>query len=129
MVSGELSKLSKYIFLFHFFVALVFGVIWFAAPEFWNTLTGWPSEIASGRIVGMATIMLAIGCLFGYRATSWEQVEILVIMELIFNILGAIGMVWNIIAIPTLPVVAWLLIGLMGLFAVLFLYVFMIERG
>ncbi len=127
-MSGELSKISKYIFLLHFIVALIFGLIWFVVPEYWNTLTGWPEEIASGRIVGMATIMVAIGCLLGYRATTWKQVEILVVMELVYNILGAIGMIWNAIAIPTLPVVVWLLIGLLGLFAVLFLYVFFTEK-
>jgi len=127
-VSGEISNISKYIFLLHFIVALVFGLVWFLVPEYWNTLTDWPDEIAAGRIVGMATIMVAVGCILAYRATSWDQIEILVIMELIYNILGAIGMVWNIIAIPTLPVVAWLLVGLLGLFSVLFLYVFFTER-
>ena len=109
-------------------MALGFGLIWFLVPEYWNTLTGWPDEIAAGRIVGMATIMVAIGCFLGYRAKTWDQIEILVIMELIYNILGAIGMVWNIIAIPTLPVVAWLLVGILGVFGALFFYVFLSER-
>ena len=127
-MSEEISNISKYIFLLHFIVGLIFGLIWFLVPEYWNTLTGWPEEIAAGRIVGMATIMLAVGCFLAYRATSWDQIEILVIMELIYNSLGAIGMVWNIIVIPTLPVVAWLLVGLLGLFFVLFLYVYFTEK-
>jgi O-antigen/teichoic acid export membrane protein len=123
-MSGEITKQAKYIFLLHFIVALVFGALWFFAPGYWNTLTGWPPQIASGRIVGMATIMMAIGCFLAYRATSWQQVEIFVVMELIYNIVGAIGMLWSVIEDPTLPLVAWLLIGLLGLFALLFLYVY-----
>ena len=126
-MAGEIPSLAKYVFLLHFIVALVFGAFWFLMPEYWNTLTGWPDEVASGRIVGMTTLMMAIGSFFAYQKTTWEQVEIYVIMELVFNILGAIGMLWNVVTM-TLPVMAWLLIGLMGLFAVLFLYVFFTTK-
>ncbi len=126
-MSGEVPSLAKYVFLLRFIVALVFGAFWFLLPEYWNTLTGWPAEVASGRIVGMTTLMMAIGSFFAYQKTSWEQVEIYVIMELVFNILGAIGMLWNVFTM-TLPVAAWLLIGLLGLFAVLFLYVFFTAK-
>ena len=125
---ADIPKQAKYVFLLHFIIALVFGAIWFLMPEYWNTLTGWPDEIASGRIVGMATLMVCVGSFLAYRKTTWEQVEIYVIMELVFNILGAIAMLWNMLTI-TLPIVGWILIGLLGLFSVLFLYVFFTARG
>ena len=127
-MSGEIPTTAKYVFLLSFIVALVFGAFWFLMPEYWSTLTGWPVEYASGRIVGMATLMVAIGSFLAYQKTTWEQIEIYVIMGLIFNILGAIGMLWSIFTV-TLPVVAWALIGLLGLFSVLFLYVFFTARG
>jgi hypothetical protein len=71
----------------------------------------------------MATLMIAVGSFLAYRKTTWDQVEIYVIMELIYNILGAIGMLWNVFTV-SLPVIAWALIGLLGLFSVLFLYVY-----
>ncbi|MHA2425285.1 MAG: hypothetical protein ACXAEF_10885 [Candidatus Thorarchaeota archaeon] len=126
---AEVPALAKYVFLLHFIVALVFGAFWFLMPEMWNTLTGWPDEVASGRMIGMATLMMAIGSFLAYQKTTWEQVEIYVVMELVFNILGAIGMVWNLLVLTTLPIVGWLLVGLLGLFAVLFLYVFFTARG
>jgi hypothetical protein len=126
---AEVPALAKYVFLLHFIVALVFGALWFLMPEMWNTLTGWPDEVASGRMIGMATLMMAIGSFLAYQKTTWEQVEIYVVMELVFNILGAIGMVWNLLVLTTLPIVGWLLVGLLGLFAVLFLYVFFTARG
>ena len=127
-MSGEIPTTAKYVFLLHFIVALVFGAFWFLMPEYWSTLTGWPVEYASGRLVGMATLMMAIGSFLAYQKTTWEQIEIYVIMELVFNILGIIGMLWSMFTM-TLPVVAWALIGLLGLFAILFLYIFFTARG
>jgi hypothetical protein len=127
-MSGELPSLAKWVFLLHFIIALIFGAFWFILPEYWSTLSGWPVEYASGRIVGMATLVMAIGSFFAYQKTTWDQVEVYVIMELVWNILGAIGMLWNVF-VYTLPLAAWLLIGLLGLFAVLFLYVFFMARA
>jgi hypothetical protein len=127
-MAGELPSIARYVFLLHFIVALVFGAFWFILPEYWNTLTGWPLEIASGRIVGMATLMMAVGSFLAYTKTTWEHVEIYVIMELVFNILGAIGMLWNVVTVA-LPIIAWALIGLLALFAVLFLYIFFTARS
>ena len=125
---ANLPNMAKYVFLLHFIAALVLGAFWFLMPEYWNLLTGWPEEIASGRIVGLATLTLAVGCILAYRKTTWEEVEIFVIMELVFNILGAVGMLWNMLTIA-LPIVGWILIALLGLFAVLFLYIFFTVRG
>lgn len=125
---SDIPKTAKYVFLLHFIIALVFGAIWFLMPEYWNTLSGWPEEIASGRIVGMATLVMAVGSFLAYRKTTWDQVEIYVVMELVFNILGAVGMLWNLLTL-TLPIVGWMLVGLLGLFSVLFLYVFFTVRG
>jgi hypothetical protein len=126
-MAGEIPNVVKYVFLLHFIVALVFGAFWFLLPEYWSTLTEWPVEYASGRMVGMATLMMAIGSFMAYRKTTWDQIEVYVIMELVFNILGAIGMLWNVIAFA-LPVISWLLIGLLGLFSILFLYVFFTAK-
>ena len=125
---ADIPKSAKYVFLLHFIIALIFGAIWFLMPEYWNTLTGWPNEVASGRIVGMATLMVAIGSIMAYQKATWEQVEIYVIMELVFNILGAIGMLWNMLTI-SLPIIGWILVGLLVVFSVLFLYVFSTARG
>ncbi|UCE10337.1 MAG: hypothetical protein JSW61_15425 [Candidatus Thorarchaeota archaeon] len=127
-MSGEISNIAKYVFLLHFIVALVFGAFWFLMPEYWSAVSGWPVEYAAGRMVGMATLVMAIGSIFAYQKTTWDQVEVYVIMELSFNILGAIGMLWNIFTM-TLPIIAWALVGLLGLFAVLFLYVYFIVRS
>ncbi len=126
-MSEEISTLSKYIFLLAFIAQIIFGIWYFVAPESWVTLTGWPSELASGRVLGAACIALAIGGLFSYRAASWDKVEIYVMIQLFWNILGLIAMLWAYFTM-TLPVATWLIVGLLGLFLILFLYVYMQEK-
>jgi len=122
-LSENISNLARYVFLLAFIVDLIFGVWFFLSPESWVALTEWPSELASGRMLGVAITMLAIGSFMAYRATSWEQVEIYVMMELIWNLLGVIGMLWN-YATMTLPIAGWLMTGLLALFLILFGYVY-----
>ena len=78
--------------------------------------------------MGISTLTVAIGSFCAYRKTTWAEVEIYVIMELVFNILGAIAMLWNMLTL-TLPIVGWILIGILGIFTVLFLYIFFTARG
>jgi len=122
---GEVLKSAKYVFLLYFIVTLFFGAFWFLLPDYWNTLTGWPPQVASGRIVGMAVLVLAIGSLFAYRSTSWQQVEIFVMMGISFSFLGVVGLLWGILATtPAIPSIGWFLIGINALFGILFLYVY-----
>jgi len=122
-MTGEISKLARYVFLLYFVVALILGVWFFVSPESWNSVTGWPEEISAGRMEGAATMALAIGSLLAYRAKSWEQVQIFVVLIIIWALLSAVGMLWN-IATRTLPVAAWLTAGLAALFLILFFYVY-----
>ncbi len=126
-MSEEISKISKYIFLLAFIVQIIFGVWFFVAPETWSTLTGWPVETAAGRALGAAIIVLALGGLLAYRAASWDKVELFVIMQILWNILGLIAMLWAYFTM-TLPVATWLIVGLLGLLLILFLYVYMQEK-
>ena len=122
-MTGEISKLAKYVSLLYFIITVILGVWFFLSPESWNALTGWPEEIASGRIVGAAFVAFAIGALLAYRAKSWEEIRILVMVLIIWTLLAVVGMLWN-IATMTLPVAAWLMVGLAAVFLILFLYVY-----
>ena len=122
-MSENISNLARYVFLLHFIATMIFGVWFFLSPESWVTLTGWPTELASGRLLGVALLMSALGGIMAYRATSWEQIEIYVMMELVWNLLGVISMIWS-YATMTLPVAGWFMVGLLALFLILFGYVY-----
>ncbi|MHA1928043.1 MAG: hypothetical protein ACTSV2_05610 [Candidatus Thorarchaeota archaeon] len=119
----ELPKMAKTVFLLHFIVCIVLGIWYFLAPELWSSVTGWPIETAAGRMLGAAIIAFGIASFLCFRATTWEQVEFLVLMEITWNLLACIGMIWN-IAYIDLPIIAWMNTALVGIFFVLFFYLY-----
>ena len=122
-MSENISNLARYVFLLSFIAKLIFGLWYFLFPESWSALTGWPTETAAGRLLGAAILVLAVGAIMAYRASSWEQVELYVTMEIVWNILGTIGMLWN-YATMTLPLAGWVNTGLLALFLLLYLYIY-----
>ena len=120
-MSENISNIAKYVFLLHFITTLIFGVWFFLSPESWVALTGWPAH--RDRLLGAVLISMAVVSFMGYRATSWEQVELYVTMELVWNLLGTISLIWS-YATMTLPIAGWLNTGLLALFFILFGYVY-----
>ncbi|MHA1963252.1 MAG: hypothetical protein ACXACG_00915 [Candidatus Thorarchaeota archaeon] len=122
-MSGEIPSFAKYIFLLGFIVSLIFGVWYFLSPESWSAITGWPIETAAIRVLGAFLLMLSVGAILAFRATSWKEVELYVLMVIVWTLLGTIGMVWNMLVL-TLPIAGWLNTSLTALFLVLYLYVY-----
>ncbi|MHA2141939.1 MAG: hypothetical protein ACXADC_09990 [Candidatus Thorarchaeota archaeon] len=127
-MSGEIPSFAKYIFLLGFIVSMIFGVWSFLSPESFSAITEWPPEPAAIRLVGSFLIMLAIAAILAYRAASWKEVELYVLMIILWTILGSIALVWSTVVVP-LPIIGWLITGLLVLFFVLYLYVYMQARG
>lgn len=127
-MSGEIPSYAKYIFLFGFIVSLILGAWYFFSPESWADFTGWPPEYSSMRIVGSLLLMLAFAAILAYRAKTWKEVELYVLMVIVWTILGIVGMLWN-SATMTMPVFGWVNTGLLALFFVLYLYIYMQARS
>jgi hypothetical protein len=127
-MSEEIPNYAKYIFLFGFLVSLIFGAWYFLSPESWSDITGWPTETAAARVVGALQLTFAVAAILAYRANSWKEVELYVLMVIVWTLLGAIGMVWNMLVL-TLPIAGWFLTGLLVLFLVLYLYVYYQCKG
>ena len=127
-MSGEIPSYAKYIFLFGFIVSLIFGAWFFISPESYSTITGWPSESAAIRITGSLLLMMSFGAILAFRATSWKDVEIYVLMVIVWSLIGTIAMVWNML-VMTLPLAGWFNTGLTAMFFVLYLYVYYQCKG
>jgi hypothetical protein len=127
-MSGEIPSYAKYIFLLGFITSILFGIWAFIIPDSFSAITGWPVEPAATRLVGSFLTMLGIAAIFAYRATSWKEVELYVLMIIIWMILGIIALVWSTLTVP-LPIIGWLLAGLLGLFLILYLFIYMKARG
>ncbi|MFW9849465.1 MAG: hypothetical protein ACFFF4_10000 [Candidatus Thorarchaeota archaeon] len=127
-MSGEIPSYARYIFLLGCITSLIFGAWYFFSPESWSDLTGWPPEASTTRVLGAILLSYVLGAFLAYRAESWKTVKIYVLMTIVWTLLGTIGILWN-MAIMTLPIAGWMTAGLLAIFFVLYLYVYMQFRN
>ena len=68
-MSKQISSGLKTIFLIHFIIATLFGLIYMLIPNLYGQIVNWPiKETAIYRLVGAALI--------GYGASSWFALKI-----------------------------------------------------
>ncbi|MFW9921177.1 MAG: hypothetical protein ACFFED_16360 [Candidatus Thorarchaeota archaeon] len=123
----EIPKVVRYGFLISLISHIVYGAWFFLAPELWNSLTGWPSELAAGRTAGAAILAIGIATIFAFRAKTWKEVEIFVLFMIFWCLLGPIAAIWAFFTM-TLPVVVWINIVILLLLLVMFGYGYMLSR-
>jgi hypothetical protein len=88
-----MSKSLKYTFLIHVVVSLIFGAALLLAPGRFLGLFGWaPIDPLLSRLLGAALLALAWSSYRGWGASSYEQVSVLVEMEVIFTVFGSVGL-------------------------------------
>ena len=84
----EISKFAKMALLIDGLIALVYGLIMLLLPEQHATFFAFPYEEFADRFIGSLFLGFAVGNLLAYRASSWENVEYVIYMNMIFLILG-----------------------------------------
>ena len=117
-----MSRGLKITFLIHAIVALIFGIGFFVIPGIWATMTNWkPFDAHMTRAYGAALLALAVSSWFGYRATRWEEVRILVQMEIALTVLSTVGGLWGLL-FRGAPPFGWVGIVIWVVFAVAWIY-------
>ncbi len=118
----EISKFLKTALLIDGLIAIVYGFVMLLIPDIHADLMGFPYEEFSGRFIGSLFLGFGVGNFLAWlKATSWEQVEFVVLMNLGFFFTGLIVVVYC-IAFAILPIAALLQIGLLIFLMILFLY-------
>lgn len=124
-----IPSILKMTFLLHMIVAFVLGLWYFIAPNTWVDLVSWPYYDPSvDRVMSALMIGLGVTSLLGYRAESFEKVEIIVVGEIVCCLLSTIGMVWFMLGETAPPMIGWLLTGIMALLLVLFAYSYSVAK-
>jgi hypothetical protein len=123
----EISKGLNTTFLIHAIVALIFGLPMLIVPGRFARLINWsPIDPVISRLLGAAVLALAVSSWRAYKAATWEKVEIKVEIEIVFTVLGVVGLLRHLLFLPT-PAFAWVNLVILAAFAVAWI-VFYLRR-
>ncbi len=119
-MNTKISSGLKTLFLVHFIFGLVFGLLDLLMPkEFFGLLNWQIKDPMPFRLVGAAVLGFAGGSWFCYKASTWEQVKNVVLMELIWPPLGALVSLWALLT-NEFPPAGWLNFAILAGFAIAF---------
>jgi hypothetical protein len=130
-------------FLVHLVIGAILGIALFLVPGRALNLLGWVPELVQlpnsdqsipgqtfvdpviTRILGAALLALAFSSLRGWLgsapARKWSEVALLVELEIIFNVLGALAILAGVFLLGRgMPVIGWVLLVVQIAFAVAF---------
>jgi len=117
-----MSKSLRYTFLIHVVVSLIFGAALLLAPGRTLGLFGWaPVDPLISRLLGAALLALAWSSYRGWGASSYEQVSVLVEMEVIFTVFGSVGLLRHLIK-AWYPWYVWFVFAVLLVFAIAWTY-------
>ena len=124
----QISNGLKYTFIFHFIVAIVFGLTYLLIPYQWATIVQWPlRETFPYRLLGAALLGFGVSSWLAFKNQLWESVKIVVVMEIVWCGLGTVVMLWGMV-IKGLPAIGWLNTVLMVFFTVTFGFFLIREK-
>ncbi len=117
-----MSQSLRITFILHAIVAFVFGLALLAAPGQFLDIFDWkPVDPLTSRMFGAAMLALGWGSIRGYRAASWDEVEILVEVEAAFTFLAAVGLLRHLL-VGSWPWYVWMIFAIFTVFAVAWIY-------
>jgi len=94
-MKDNISKLLKLTFLIHFFVAVIFGLVFTVLVELYVDFVGWPyQDFITGRVLGAVFLGFAAASLLSWRETKWQSVKIVVQMEIVWLAIGIAVHIW-----------------------------------
>jgi hypothetical protein len=117
-----MTKALKVTFGVHAVVALLFGVPLLVVPGRFLGLFGWlPVDPLITRLLGAAMLALSWGSFRGYRTTDASMQLAFIQMEVIYTILGAVGLLRHLL-IAWYPWYVWTLFAILAVFAITWLF-------
>ena len=116
----QISKQLNIMFLIHFFVSILFGIVFLIFVEGFVAFIQWPYlDPVVGRLLGAALIGFAATSLLAWRETEWAKVKIIVQMEIVWCAIGSIVCLVCVFLFP-LPFFTWINIIILIFFLIVF---------
>jgi hypothetical protein len=125
---AEVTKGLKSLFVIHGILSLISGVLLLFVPFIWAQSMKWELLDAEPmRVIGAFTIALALKDLLGLMAKRWDEVRIIVIMEVAWTLLATIVFL-RAVLMGLLPMTFWSMVILFGAFFVAWTYFYLKYR-
>ncbi|MBN1666897.1 MAG: hypothetical protein JW862_07400 [Anaerolineales bacterium] len=123
-----MSRYHKALFSIHTLLAIIVGAPLLLAPGRTLGLFDWtPIDPLITRLLGAALLALAWSSFMGARARERQQVDTLIVMEIIFTSLGAIGWLRHLVS-GAWPPVIWLTFLVLVLLALAWILAYFSRR-
>lgn len=127
-MNEKIVKWLKLTFLIHFFVGILFGIIYMIFPDFFFIIIGWTyNDPVITRVLGAAMIGFAMSSLLAWRETDWLKVKIIVQMEMVWLALGTIMLFISAFSYYT-PIFIWVVIAIFLAFLIAFAYFYYLQE-
>ena len=130
-MAKELLKGLEIVFLVHFILGLILGILFLFIPETYCTLVGIAmTDYGILRFVGAASLALGGGSFLAYRSKDWEKAKLLVQMDFIWLISAIVGLIWWLIesGIFYSTVEGWWVFGMFVAFLTAFVYYYILQE-
>lgn len=126
-MAEEYGILLRITFIIHVIVGFIYGLGFLLIPDFLAPMFGLSFTDPTVRVFGAMMIAFTIGSLLCLMAKEWARVKVVVEMELIWTVLGAIVMAYHILFPPLYNANAWINVGILLLLFFLFLISYIRE--
>ncbi|MHA2038287.1 MAG: hypothetical protein ACW98X_17755 [Promethearchaeota archaeon] len=123
----ELLKGLEIVFLVHFILGLILGILFLFIPETYCTLVGVTmTDLGALRLIGAASLALGGSSFLAYKSKDWEKAKLLVQMDFIWLASAILGLIWWLI--ESGPVAAWWVFGMFVAFLIVFVYFYILQE-
>ena len=127
-MSPSILKKLKYLFLVQLAVFLIFGVIFTFFIHQYVDWFSWPDlDPTAGRFIGVIFLSFAFAEFLAYRESEWDNVDLFVILDILFCISGAMIQLIGTFVDET-GWAGWFNFAIMLIFFVLFLYFYIQQQ-
>ena len=119
-----MSRGLKYTFFTHMLVALAFGLLFLISPDLYARIANYaPIDPIITRGMGVAVLGLAFSSWLAFRAAQWEEVRIVLEMEVFYTVLMTATLTLIMVFTPA-PLFTVVPLAVHLLFAIAFVYYF-----
>jgi hypothetical protein len=126
-MSQEILKSLKIVLLVEAVLFVVFGIFFTFFIEAYVELFMWPDlDPTAGRFIGVIFLSFAFVSVLVWREKEWERIELLVILNILITILGAITQIIGVFLDET-GWAGWLNFAIMLAFFLLLLFYYILQ--